>query len=78
MTLPVGVATYFFLPDTPDTTTAWFLTKEERALAVTRVRKAGTAPPVPVTLRTFAKIMTRWRWYAFVISYVVCDMLHFL
>lgn len=72
MTLPVGIATYFFLPDTPDTTTAWFLTTEERALAVERVRKAGTAPPAPVTLRTFVKIMTRWRWYAFVLSYVVC------
>ncbi|KAG4442676.1 hypothetical protein IFR05_001861 [Cadophora sp. M221] len=71
MTLPAGVATYFFLPDTPDTTTAWFLTTEERVLAVERVRKAGTAPPAPLTLRTFVKIMTRWRWYAFVLSYVL-------
>ncbi|KAH7398107.1 pantothenate transporter liz1 [Cadophora sp. MPI-SDFR-AT-0126] len=71
MTLPVGIATYFFLPDVPDTTTAWFLTEEERALAVARVRKVGTAPPKPVTFRTFLKIMTRWRWYAFVLSYVL-------
>ncbi|KAL5329236.1 hypothetical protein ACEPPN_002746 [Leptodophora sp. 'Broadleaf-Isolate-01'] len=86
MTAPVGTAFSGYLQaavynnldgahgieDTPDTTTAWFLTTEERALAVERVRKAGTAPPAPVTLRTFVKIMTRWRWYAFVLSYVVC------
>lgn len=74
MTVPVGIATYFFLPDLPDTTTAWFLTEEERALAVARVRKVGTAPPKPLTLRTFSRIMTRWRWYAFVLSYVVCHV----
>ncbi|CAI4215823.1 unnamed protein product [Parascedosporium putredinis] len=44
MTVPVGIATFFFLPDTPYTTTAWFLTEEERALALERVRKQGTAP----------------------------------
>lgn len=71
MTVPVGLATYFFLPDTPYTTNAWFLTQEERDLAAERVQKAGKAAPVNITVKTFKKILSSWRWYAFVIGYVV-------
>lgn len=71
MTVPVGLATYFFLPDTPYTTNAWFLTQEERDLAAERVQKAGKAAPVKITVKTFKKILSSWRWYAFVIGYVV-------
>lgn len=72
MTVPVGLATFFFLPDTPYTTRAWFLTRDECELSVVRVTKAGKAPPVKITFRTFTRILSRWRWYAFVLGYVVC------
>ena len=71
MTVPIGIATYIFLPDTPYTTRSWFLTQAERDLAEERVRKAGKAAPVKVTLNTFKKILSSWKWYAFVIGYVV-------
>lgn len=71
MTVPVGLATFFILPDTPYTTRAWFLTEEECELSVERVRKAGKAAPVKITLKTFVRILSRWRWYAFVLGYVV-------
>ncbi|KAB2579275.1 Pantothenate transporter liz1 [Lasiodiplodia theobromae] len=70
MTVPVGLATFFILPDTPYTTRAWFLTEEECELSVERVRKAGKAAPVKITLNTFVRILSRWRWYAFVLGYV--------
>ncbi len=71
MTMPVGIATFFVFPDGPYTTAAWFLTEEEKALAVERVRKEGIAPPVKITWGTFKRILTRWRWYAFVAAYIL-------
>ena len=71
MTLPVGIATYFLLPDTPHTTRVWFLSKKERQLAKERVLKAGKAAPVEITTQTFKKILGSWKWYAFVLGYVV-------
>ena len=71
MTVPVGLATYVFLPDTPYTTRAWFLTQNERDIAAARVLKAGKAAPEKVTVATFKRILKSWKWYAFVLGYVV-------
>lgn len=71
MTIPVGVATYFVLPDTPYTTKAKFLTPAECELAISRVQKAGKAAPKGVDLQTFKRVLSKWRWYAFVPGYVV-------
>ncbi|KAL1595657.1 hypothetical protein SLS60_009346 [Paraconiothyrium brasiliense] len=71
MTVPVGFMTWFILPDTPYTTKSWFLSEEEKQLAIERVREAGKAAPVPLTIATFKVILTRWRWYAFVFGYVL-------
>lgn len=71
MTIPVGVATYFVLPDTPYTTKAKFLTTAECELAISRVQKAGKAAPRGVDLQTFKRVLSKWRWYAFVPGYVV-------
>ncbi|PMD36352.1 MFS general substrate transporter [Hyaloscypha variabilis F] len=71
MTVPVGIATVLFLPDTPHTTRAWFLTADECALGLERVKKAGKAPPVPITWAKARRIFTRWRWYALVLGYIL-------
>lgn len=71
MTIPVGLATYVFLPDTPYTTNAWFLTQNERDIAAARVLKAGKAAPTKMTAQTFKNILSSWKWYAFVLGYVV-------
>lgn len=60
MTVPVGIATVLLLPDTPHTSRAWFLTEEERALGLERVKKAGKAPPIPITWSKVRRIFTRW------------------
>ncbi|KAL3421357.1 major facilitator superfamily transporter [Phlyctema vagabunda] len=71
MTVPVGLITALFLPDTPHKTRAWFLTKEEVAIALSRVEKAGKAAPVPLTFAKVRRILSRWRWYALVLGYVL-------
>ncbi|KAL4861798.1 hypothetical protein BDV12DRAFT_190839 [Aspergillus spectabilis] len=71
MTIPVGIATLFVLPDTPYTTRAWFISEKEREIAIERVQRAGKAPPVKITLNTFKRILSSWKWYAFVAGYVL-------
>lgn len=71
MTVPVGFATWYILPDTPYTTKAWYLDEEEKARAIERVKDAGKAAPRKLTLATFKGVLTRWRWYAFVLGYVL-------
>lgn len=71
MTVPVGLATFIFLPDTPHTTRVWYLTDSERELALERSLGAGKAPPVKMSVATFKRIFSRWRWYAFVLGYVL-------
>ncbi|KAH8807539.1 pantothenate transporter liz1 [Xylogone sp. PMI_703] len=71
MTVPVGFATLLLLPDTPHTSRAWFLSKEELTLGLERVQKAGKAPPVPITWFKVKRIFTRWRWYALVLGYIL-------
>ncbi|ATZ51451.1 hypothetical protein BCIN_07g00870 [Botrytis cinerea B05.10] len=60
MTLPVGFATIFLLPDTPHNTRAWYLTENECTLAIERVEKAGKAAPVPITWAKIRRMFTRW------------------
>ncbi|KAK1830679.1 major facilitator superfamily domain-containing protein [Podospora conica] len=71
MTVPVGIATFFFFPDTPYKKKPWFLTEEEHAIAIRRVQSVGIAPPAKITLGTFKRILSRWRIYAFVFGYVL-------
>ncbi|TDZ33192.1 Pantothenate transporter liz1 [Colletotrichum spinosum] len=71
MTIPVGIATVFILPDTPYTTKSRFLTEKECELAIQRVQKAGKAAPAGVTFATFKRVLSKWRWYAFVLGYVL-------
>lgn len=71
MTVPVGFATWFALPDTPYTTRAWYLSNDEKQLAIDRVRRSGKAAPAKLTLATIRQVLTGWHWYAFVLAYVV-------
>ncbi|SPO07533.1 related to transporter protein [Cephalotrichum gorgonifer] len=71
MTVPVGISTFFFLPDSPFSDKVWFLTEEEHALALERVRKQGTAPATGISFKQVGRVLTRWRWYGFVAAYVV-------
>ncbi|KAJ8117944.1 hypothetical protein OPT61_g975 [Boeremia exigua] len=71
MTVPVGFVTWWVLPDTPYTTNAWFLSEADKQLSIDRVQKAGKAAPAKITLATFKRVLTGWRWYAFVLGYVL-------
>ncbi|KAG8410954.1 hypothetical protein J3459_016777 [Metarhizium acridum] len=64
LTVPVAIYGVIFFPDTPKTTTAFYLTEEEKKLAVSRV------PEIPeqsaITLKFLKKVMSSWYWWGFV------------
>lgn len=72
LTLPVAVYGFFLFPDTPRSTTAFYLTAAERDLAVSRMPPAPeTAPRSPLTMRFLRMVLTSWYWWGFVGLWVI-------
>lgn len=71
ISIPVAIGTFFLLPDTPYTTRVWYLSPRDREIALERVERAGKAPPVKITRKTFKEVLSGWKWYMFVLGYVV-------
>lgn len=68
-TIPVAIYGFFLFPDTPYTTTAPYLSEEERALARSRVPR--TEERSPITLTFVKKVLTSWYWWGFVMLWVI-------
>jgi ACS family pantothenate transporter-like MFS transporter len=69
ITIPVAIYGFFLFPDTPHTTTAFYLSEEERALAISRVPPAEKRPRL--TLRYGKMVLTSWFWWGFVILWII-------
>ncbi|KAL1410735.1 hypothetical protein Q8F55_001677 [Vanrija albida] len=66
ITVPVAFYGLIFFPDTPQTTKAFWLSADERGLAVSRLgSKEAVQLSWPVFRRAIRKIVTDWRWYMF-------------
>ncbi|KAI8958628.1 MFS general substrate transporter [Daldinia sp. FL1419] len=70
ISLPIAVAGFFFFPDVPEITRAWWLTKEEIALANKRMEFEGRANRGKYTKATFKKIFTSWHIYTLTLLYI--------
>ncbi|KAM4055853.1 major facilitator superfamily protein [Hirsutella rhossiliensis] len=72
LTLPVALYGFLLFPDTPRTTTAFYLTPAERELAVSRVPAAhDTEHQSPLTMHFLKKVLASWYWWGFVGLWVV-------
>jgi ACS family pantothenate transporter-like MFS transporter len=69
ITIPIALYGFFLFPDTPSTTTAFYLSPSERTLAITRV------PVVPASrpwnLFFLKKVLTSYYWYGFVMLWII-------
>lgn len=69
LTFPIGIYGFFFFPSTPDKTTSFWLTAEEKELARERMRRIGGKPAIgfgggwTVIRRFFA------RWHIWVLGF---------
>ncbi|KAI0596729.1 pantothenate transporter liz1 [Biscogniauxia sp. FL1348] len=70
ISLPIAIAGFFFMPDVPEITRAWWLTKDEVALANKRMQLEGRANRGTYTKAKFHKIFTSWHIYALTLLYI--------
>jgi ACS family pantothenate transporter-like MFS transporter len=69
ITLPVAAYGFFFFPDTPYTTTAAYLSEEERALARSRVPRPRDQHPFQLAF--LKKVLASWQWWGFVVLWIL-------
>ncbi|KAK1636308.1 major facilitator superfamily transporter [Colletotrichum phormii] len=69
MTVPVAIYGFVCFPDTPHTTTAFYFTEEEKALARSRVPEIQERSPL--TFRFAKKVLTSWYWWGFVMLWII-------
>lgn len=74
ITFPVALYGFIFFPDTPQTTTAFYLTEDEKALALVRVPKVQEEKS-PITWSFAKKVITSWQWWGFVGLWIVAGEL---
>ncbi|KAI0002300.1 MFS general substrate transporter [Xylariaceae sp. FL0662B] len=70
ISLPIGIAGFFFFPDVPEIARAWWLTNDEIALAKRRMELEGRANRGNYTKAKFKKIFTSWHIYALTLLYI--------
>ncbi|KAH9909642.1 MFS general substrate transporter [Xylariomycetidae sp. FL2044] len=70
ISLPIAIAGFFFFPDVPEITRAFWLSKDEIALAKKRMQLEGRANRGTYTKTKFKKIFTSWHIYALTILYI--------
>ncbi|ORY68279.1 major facilitator superfamily transporter [Pseudomassariella vexata] len=71
ISLPIAIAGFFFFPDVPEITRAWWLTKEEIEIAKRRMRLEGRANRGgSYTKAKFRKIFGSWHLYALTLLYI--------
>jgi ACS family pantothenate transporter-like MFS transporter len=69
ITIPIAIYGLFLFPDTPTTTSAFYLTSSERALAISRVPEVPER--APWNLAFVKRVFTSWYWYGFVILWII-------
>ncbi|KZZ97848.1 Major facilitator superfamily domain, general substrate transporter [Ascosphaera apis ARSEF 7405] len=70
ITFPVFLYGVFLFPDTPATTHAFYLTVEERALAVARVPEKGRNRP-QISMQFVKYLFKRWYWCGFTLLWII-------
>lgn len=69
ITIPVAIYGFLLFPDTPQTTTAPYLTAADKSLAIKRL------PPLqeklPLNWKFLLQVLTSWKWWGFVMLWVI-------
>ncbi|KAJ3575155.1 hypothetical protein NP233_g1289 [Leucocoprinus birnbaumii] len=63
ITLPIAIYGFLIFPDVPQTTKAFYLTKEEKELAYSRLRGQVQVDRQPLSWNLARRVLGRWRWY---------------
>jgi ACS family pantothenate transporter-like MFS transporter len=69
LAIPVALYGYFFFPDTPHTTQAFYLNEWERNRACERIEEEGRAPKGKLDKTIIKRIACSWQVYVFSLAY---------
>ncbi|KAH7305857.1 major facilitator superfamily domain-containing protein [Stachybotrys elegans] len=72
LTFPVALYGFLLFPDTPRTTTAFYLSEAERKLAIERVPLVEQgSEQQPLRASFVKKVLTSWYWWGFVVLWII-------
>ena len=68
---PIAIAGFFLIPDVPEITRAFYISAENKLLAVKRMASVGRAPRSRLGRSAWKRIFGRWHMYLLVILYII-------
>ena len=71
ISLAVACAGFFLIPDLPENSRAFYLSKEQIELAVKRMDDVGRAPRTRLGRSAFKRIFGRWHVYFLTVLYII-------
>jgi ACS family pantothenate transporter-like MFS transporter len=76
MSLPVAISVWWLLPDYPHNTTAWYITEEDKQLALRRAAQQGKAEITGVMdWKLCKRMLGNWRWWVLCLMYIFVSQL---
>lgn len=71
MSLPVALSVWWLLPDYPHNTKAWYLTEDDKRMAMVRSARQGKVEITGVLdLKLVKRMFGSWRWWVLVLMYI--------
>lgn len=75
MSLPVAFSVWWLLPDYPHNTKAWYLTEEDKKLAIERGAREKKAEVTGVLdFKLVKRMFGSWRWWVLVLMYIFVSL----
>lgn len=68
---PIAIAGLFLIPDLPENSRAFYLRKDQIALAQKRMADVGRAPRKKLGWSAWKRIFGRWHVYFLVVLYII-------
>ncbi|CRL30464.1 Sucrose/H+ symporter, plant [Penicillium camemberti] len=69
LAIPVAIYGFIFYPDTPQNTTAFYLSEWERNRARERIDEEGRTPVGKLDTSVFKRVLLSWQFYTFSLAY---------
>jgi MFS family permease len=71
ISLPIAIAGFFIFPGLPSSKRPWWLTEDQHALAIRRVRDIGIEDSKKLNWSVVKRTLRRWEFYVGVITYTL-------
>lgn len=70
ISLPIAISGYFLFPGLPTSPKVWWLTEDEKSLAIARKQADGFKKSAKISKKMLKRVFTHWHFYIAVLTYV--------